>query len=99
MSMRMTTIEVDQDTAVILGQLKGKAKTLGLTLSALLKPLTEGENGNRQGQTPRNEAMLAVLQRSAERMKDVPVSGTTEDTRKMIRAARGGEMWGYEPTE
>ena len=96
MSMRMTTIEVDQDTAVILGKLKGKAKMLGLTLSALLKPLTEGENGTRQ---PRNEAMLAVLHRSAERMKDVPVSGTTEDTLKIIRAARGGEMWGYEPTE
>ncbi len=96
MSMRMTTIEVDQDTAVILRKLKEKAKTLGLTLSALLKPLAEGENGIRQ---PLNEAMLAVLQRSAERMKDVPVSGATEDTLKIIRAARGGEMWGYESTE
>ena len=96
MSMRMTTIEVDQDTAVIPGKLKGKAQMLGLTLSALLKPLTEGQKRNHQ---PRNEAMLAVLQRSAERMKDVPVSGTTEDTRKSISAARGGEMWGYEPTE
>jgi hypothetical protein len=28
---------------------------------------------------PRNEAMLAVLQRSAERMKDVPVTGLTEE--------------------
>ncbi len=99
MSMRMTTIEVDQDTAVILGKLKGKAKTLGLTLSALLKPLTEGENGTRLEQPPRNKAMLAVLQRSAERLKDVPVSGTTEDTLKLIRAAQDGERWGYEPTE
>ena len=48
---------------------------------------------------PRNEAMFAVLQRSAERMKDVPVSGSTEETLQMIRAARGGKMWGYEPTE
>ena len=99
MGMRMTTIEVDQDTAVILRKLKEKAQTLGLTLSALLKPLTEEENGNRQEQPPRNEAMRAVLQRSAERMKDVPARGTTEDTLKMIRAARSGEMWGDEPAE
>ena len=95
----MTMIEVDQNTATILRALQDKAKAMGVTLDALLKPLTEGENGNRQEQPPRNEAMLAVLQRSAARMKDVPVRGTTEETLKMIRAARGGEMWGYEPTE
>jgi hypothetical protein len=50
-------------------------------------------------QPPRNEAMLAVLRRSAERHKDMPVSGSTEETLKMIRRARGGEMWGYEPSE
>jgi hypothetical protein len=43
--------------------------------------------------------MLAVLRRSAERHKDMPVSGSTEETLKMIRRARAGEMWGYEPTE
>ncbi len=48
---------------------------------------------------PRNEAMFAVLQRSAERMKDVPVTGSTEETLKMIREARAGAMWGYEPTD
>ena len=94
--MHMTTIEVDQNTAAILSKLKEKAKTMGLTLDALLKPLTEGENGN---PLPCNEAMQAVLQRSAERMKNVPVSGSTTKTLKMIRTARGGEMWGYESTE
>lgn len=49
--------------------------------------------------SPHNEAMLAVLRRSAERRKDMPVSGATEETLKIIRAARGGEMWGYEPAE
>lgn len=48
---------------------------------------------------PRNGAMLAVLQRSAERMKDVPVTGSTEGTLKQIREARAGAMWGYEPTD
>ncbi len=48
---------------------------------------------------PRNEAMFAVLQRSAERMKDVPVTGSTEETLKLIREARAGVMWGYEPTD
>ena len=48
---------------------------------------------------PRNEAMLAVLRRSAERHKNTPVNGSTEETLEMIRRARAGEMWGYEPTE
>ncbi len=47
----------------------------------------------------RNEAMLAALQRSAERLKDMPVRGSTEETLQMIRRARAGEMWGYEPTD
>jgi hypothetical protein len=48
---------------------------------------------------PRNEAMLAVLRRCAERHKNMPFSGSTEETLEMIRRARAGEMWGYEPTE
>jgi hypothetical protein len=48
---------------------------------------------------PRNEAMFAVLQRSAERMKEVPVTGSTEETLKQIREARAGAMWGYEATD
>ncbi len=46
-----------------------------------------------------NEAMLSALERSRERLKDMPVSGSTEETLKMIREARAGKMWGYEPTE
>ncbi len=99
MGMQMTMIEVDLKTAAILQSLRVKAEAMGLSLDALLNPLLEAENENRPAPPPRNEAMSAVLQRSAERLKDVPVSGTTEDTIKLIRAARGGEMWGYEPTE
>jgi hypothetical protein len=47
---------------------------------------------------PRNEAMFAALQRSAERLKDMPVSGSTEQTLQIIREGRAGAMYGYEPT-
>lgn len=99
MNSSMTMIEVDQQTAAILQRLKAKAEAAGLTLAALLQPLTEEANGNRLAQPARNEAMFAVLQRSAERMKDVPITGTTEETLTLLRAARNGEMWGYESTE
>ncbi len=48
---------------------------------------------------PQGQAMLAVLKRSAERLKDMRVSGETKDTLEMIRKARAGEMWGYESAE
>jgi hypothetical protein len=47
----------------------------------------------------RNEAMFAALQSSAERLKDVPVSGSTEQTLRIIREGRAGAMYGYEPTD
>jgi len=33
---------------------------------------------------PRNEEMLAIIRRSRERLKDMPVRGSTEETLKMI---------------
>ena len=42
--------------------------------------------------------MIAALRQSAERLKDVPVSGSTAATLGIIQKARAGEMWGYEPT-
>ena len=48
---------------------------------------------------PRNEEMLAIIRGSRERMKDMPVRGSAEETLLMIRKARAGEMWGYEPTD
>ena len=100
MGMQMTTIEVDQNTAVILRTLQQKAEAQGTTLEALLKPLAEEENAIVPiEQPPRNEAMLAVIRKTQERLKDLPVSGSTEETLKLIREARGGAMWGYEPTD
>lgn len=100
MGMQMTTIEVDQNTAVILRTLQQKAEAQGTTLEALLKPLAEEENAIVPiEQPPRNEAMLAVIRKTQERLKDLPVSGSTEETLKLIREARGGAMWGYEPAD
>lgn len=53
----------------------------------------------RQEAQPRNEEMLAIIQATEELLKDMPVRGSTEETLKMIRRARAGEMWGYEPTD
>lgn len=100
MGMQMTTIEVDQNTAQLLQTLKAKADRQGVTLDELLKPLVEEEKVNGEAAPPpRNEAMLEALRKTRERLKDMPVRGSTEETLKMIRAARGGEMWGYEPTD
>ena len=48
---------------------------------------------------PRNEEMLAIIRRSRERLKDMPMRGSTEETLKMLRRARAGEMWGYEAAD
>ncbi len=100
MSVQMTTIEVDQNTAVILRALQEKAEAQGTTLDALLQPLTEAESETAAGQeTPPNEGMLAVLARSRERWKKMRVSGSTEDSLKILHQGRAGEMYGYEPIE
>ena len=57
------------------------------------------DSSTHQDVQPRNEVMLAIIERSHERLKDMPVRGSTEETLKMIRRARAGEMWGYEPTD
>lgn len=96
MSTQMTTIEVDQNTAVIIRLLQQKAEAQGTTLEALLKPLAEEENEAAASQeTPqRNEAMLAVIRRTQERLKDLPVSGSTEDSLKIL-----DEMYSEEDIE
>lgn len=101
MSVQMTTIEVDQNSAAILQALQEKAEAQGTTLDVLLKPLTEETNemAVSQDAPSRNEALLAVIRRTQERLKDMPVRGSTEETLKLIREARAGAMWGYEPTD
>lgn len=101
MGVQMTTIEVDRNTAAILQTLRAQAEAQGMTLDGLLEALIEREDEptNGQGQPQPNEGMLAVLARSAERLKNMPFSGSTEDSLKILHQGRAGEMYGYEPTE
>jgi len=98
---------LEQITPEIVQAIIAQATARGLSVNDYLSQLL-GLNGHdaelslaeaHEGTRPRNEAMLAALQRSAERLKDMPVRGSTEETLKMIRRARAGEMWGYEPTD
>jgi hypothetical protein len=82
-----------------------QATARGLSVNDYLRDLLGMTNGAHQelalaeeGQ-PRNEEMLAIIRRSRERLNDMPVRGSTEETLKMIRRARAGEMWGYDSTD
>lgn len=101
MSVQMVTIEVDQNSAVILRLLQKKAEVQGTTLDTFLKLLVEEENELAESQEApqRNEALLAVIRKTQERLKDMPVRGSTKETLKLIREARAGAMWGYEPID
>jgi hypothetical protein len=92
-------IEVDQSTATLIELLKERAAAEGTSLDALLRPLVEAGNGMHSDEQLQNEAMLAALERSSERLKDMPVRGSTEETLQLIREGRAGGMWDYEPTE
>lgn len=79
---------VFKQQAVQMQILQKKAVVKGVTLDTLLTPLLEGP------QPIRNAAMFAAFERSAVRMKDVPVRGATAETLKLLRAGRAGETWG-----
>ena len=80
-----------------LRQLVGLSNGTGGTGTELA--LSEEPQPRNEEKPQRNEAMFAALQRSAERLKDVPVSGSTEQTLKIIREGRAGAMYGDEPTD
>ena len=103
---------LDQVGPEIVQAIVAQATARGLSINDYLRQLLGLNNGadaqlalsedpqpRNDVQPRRNEAMLAALQRSKERLKDMPVRGSTEETLKMIRRARAGEMWGYEPTD
>jgi len=101
----MNAVLNEQIAPEILQAIIAQATARGLSVNDYLRQLL-GLNGRPQDLAiaeapaqPRNEAMFAVLQRSAERMKDVPVTDSTEETLKMMREARAGAMWGYVPTD
>lgn len=70
-------------------------RLLGLTDKQIATPTT----GEPVEEAPQPEdAKLAALQRIAERQAKRPFTKSA-DTVKMLREARAGAMWGYEPTE
>ena len=104
----MNGVLQEQIAPEILQAIVAQAAARGLSVNDYLRNLLGLNEGQRddsalaeahEPQPPRNEAMLAVLRRCAERHKNMPFSGSTEETLRMIRRARAGEMWGYELTE
>jgi hypothetical protein len=94
----------EQIAPEIIQALIAQANASGLTVNdylARLLGLTNGhdeELAQAQDTAPRNEAMFAALQSSEEILKDMPFSGSTEDSLKILYEGRAGEMYGYEPT-
>ncbi|MGH9939415.1 MAG: hypothetical protein ACREAM_24505 [Blastocatellia bacterium] len=102
---------LDHIAPEIVQAIVAQATARGLSVNDYLRHLLGLDNGaggelamseepqQRNEEKPqRNEAMFAALQSSAERLKDAPVSGSTEQTLKIIREGRAGAMYGYEPT-
>jgi hypothetical protein len=99
-------LQKEQIAPEIMQAILAQATARGLSVNDYLRQvlgLTNGDAGelalSEESAAPRNEAMLAALQRSAERLKDLPVRGSTEETLKIIREGRAGAMYGYEPTD
>lgn len=99
---------LDQIAPDILQAIAAEATAHGLSVNDYLRHLLGLSNGTdtqpapvdtRQEAQLRNEQMLAILRETHEMLKDMPVRGSTEETLKMIRRARAGEMWGYEVTD
>jgi hypothetical protein len=76
-----------------------QATARGLSVNDYLRDLLGLKNGQAEQTVPRNEAMFAVLQETEEILKDMPVSGSTEDSLRILYEGRAGMMYGYESTE
>ena len=91
MSLPTTTIEVESNAAVVLQALLEKAKAQGTSLEAMLKPLIQHEAQVPAAAAPRNEGMLAVLERTKERWKNMREGGSTEDSLKILHPVEDGD--------
>ena len=100
---------LEQVTPEVAHALVMQATSQGQSVNDYLRSLLGMSNGNAAAELavadmppaapPRNEELLKTIREVEERMKDMPVKGSTEETLLMIRRARAGEMWGYEPTD
>jgi hypothetical protein len=76
-----------------------QATLRGLSINDYLRQLLGLGEGQAQGgpfadttATPRNEGMLQALRESEERLKEMSVRGSTEETLRLIREGRAGAM-------
>ncbi len=102
-------IEVSPEAARIIEALRANAKALDLTLEAylqriieaisLLQPSGRGEALAEEATSQPNFAMLEAIEKVKARAANMPVSGSTEESLKMLREGRAGRMWGDEPAE
>ncbi|MGH9897957.1 MAG: hypothetical protein ACRD63_01555 [Pyrinomonadaceae bacterium] len=99
---------LDHVAPEIVQAIVAQATARGLSVNDYLRHLLELNNSEDaelahtdayEERQPRNEAMFAVLQRSMERLKNMPFSGSTQDSLKILHEGRAGGMYGYEPTE
>ncbi|MEO6723671.1 MAG: hypothetical protein ABIU20_00160 [Blastocatellia bacterium] len=102
----MNTRPNEQIAPEIAQALIGRAASHGLSINDYLRQmlgLTYSPDTelalDHQMAAPRNEAMFAVLQETADVLKDMPISGSTEDSLKILHEGRAGRMYGYEPAE
>lgn len=101
----MNTAPNEHIAPEIMQAIIAQATARGLSLNDYLRQAL-GLNGHEaelalaeETTAPRNEAMVAALQRSAERLKNMPFSGSTEDSLKILHEGRAGGMYGYDPTD
>lgn len=99
MGIQTATLEVAQEVAEAI---KANAAARQLPLDDYLRALIASENGAPKATTEAepepNWGMLEVMRRIAERNQDKPLTSGA-DTLKILREARAGAMFGYEPTE
>ena len=104
MNAQTATLEVAADLAETI---KANAVARRQSLDEYLREMIEAgkveasevpeTETNEAAPTP-NYGMLEALKRISERNKDRPYT-SGEDTQRILREARAGAMFGYEPTE
>ena len=104
MNSSTATLEVAADLAETI---KANAMARQQSLDEYLREMIEADKDGTgkasdaeiaEAPPPPNYAMLEALRRVSERSKDMPFT-SGDDTLKMLREARAGAMFGYEPAE
>ncbi len=104
MNTATTTLEVAVDLAETI---QANAAARRQSLDEYLREMIEADRAE-TSEAPETETvesvptpnygMLEALRRVAERSKDMPFT-SGDDTLRLLREARAGAMFGYEPTE